>query len=37
MNNQITALVKEAKTELVDEQQRMQSQKSVANHYQDID
>lgn len=37
MNNQITALVKKAKTELVDEQQRMQSRKSVANHYQDSD
>ena len=35
MNNQITGLVKKAKAELVSEQQRMQSQKSVADHYQD--
>jgi len=35
MNNQITTLVKKAKAELVDEHQRAQSQKSVADHYHD--
>lgn len=36
MNNQLTFLVREAKAELVSEQQRMESHKSVADHYQDI-
>jgi hypothetical protein len=36
MNNQIADLVKQAKAELVLEQQRMESQKSAANQYQDL-
>lgn len=35
MNNQITELVKKAKADLVAEQQKMEAQKAVANHYQD--
>lgn len=35
MNNQITDLVKKAKADLVAEQQKIENQKSAANHYQD--